>query len=865
MYSSWSARSIPLVVVVALLSLFSTTLFSLGDFRPQVANAQAGTPSIEWVNPSGHSSELSDKPEQPPPALDPGTANTYHFNAWTRNAPQGAIVEFELRQGDHEITLGRATRKGDAWDLYVPIPENFPAPTPTTTTASPTATRTATATATATQTATATATATATETATATATATETATATQTATATATSTGGLPTIPPVTPLGRRASLQQTTGPPVEEGAATVRAFLFPGENQDPIDTDDQPVEINQEDDDDPDAESPDDQAETVEIVAPDNSDRLGFYNLAAVIDVVSSAGTDNIEVSYTVSAPGTEPEWTPCGTETKEESQDGIRCTIDDEDEPGEVTGVAAVPSNEVPKMVGPLPDPTDPTQPDPDSGDAHRVIGYVQTPTTVTITPERRGNVPVGACTDNFTLLVLDQEGDKVAGADVDVHAQGPTDDLSFDTSPQTQSNPPTDENKAPDQRHGSTEAGRNCVTNQFGGAQGEHDRATPNADDIKHIEDADGTSDSGTFRFRLWSPFAGPTHITGWADTNPDDRFCFGEPSDVASVGFGQAAPSPVGQSPDACQTATATTTPTATATRTATATATSTTTPSDTGTKPPTPTGTATATATSTATVSPTATSTATTSPTATSTATTSPTATTTTSPTATSTTTTSPTATSTTTPGGAATLTLTPDEDQSSPGTQRTYTARVTTANGTPVQGAPVSWSTRGVGEFVSRQNSTDENGQARAVVTSDEPGEQGITAATTGGSDLCTDTSSHRWGPRACTILGTNGNDILRGTAEADVICGFDGNDQLRGLADNDTVLGGDGRDVVVGSGGSDFLAGGRGSDTLRGGGGRDSLRGGRGSDRHDGGPDIDNCVGGPGRDRYRRCERGRRG
>ena len=613
----------------------------------------------------------------------------------------------------------------------------------------------------------------------------------------------------------------------------MRAFLFPGENADPLDTDDQAVEINQEDDDDPDENTAEDQAETVEIAAPDNGNRFGFFNRVAVIDVASSEGTEDIEVFYTVSAPGTPPEWTACGSETKAQSSDGIRCELaDDADEPSEVNGVAAVPSDTVPMFIDPnLPPVGD--EEDPDSGDAHRVIGYVQIPSGVTITPPSRSNQPLGSCTDNFVLLVTDQEGRKVAGVDVDVHAQGPDDDLSFDTSNQT------DPNKPPDQGHTSpTESGRNCATNQFGGTQGEHDRPTPNVDDVKHIERSNTTSDSGTFRFRLWSPASGPTQITGWADNTPDDRFCTGEPAGAASIGWAQAAPAPVAESPESCQTGTATGTATSTATGTATGTATST------------ATGTATGTATSTST----STATATTSPTGTSTTTTSPT----------STTTTSPTSTSTTPPvGQAASLELSPNEDSSKPGTERTYVARVRDAQGNPVPGVDIDWTSRGVGRFVSTEDTTDELGEARAVVTSNEPGEQGITASASCGADLCSDSSSQRWGPSRCTILGTNRDDVLRGTSVRDVICGFDGDDELRGLRGGDTVIGSDGRDLLVGSGGSDFLSGGSGNDRLKGGSDRDSLRGAKGRDLLDGGSQRDDCFGGPGKDRYRRCEQRR--
>ena len=43
---------------------------------------------------------------------------------------------------------------------------------------------------------------------------------------------------------------------------------------------------------------------------------------------------------------------------------------------------------------------------------------------------------------------------------------------------------------------------------------------------------------------------------------------------------------------------------------------------------------------------------------------------------------------------------------------------------------------------------------------------------------------------------ACTITGTEGDDVLVGTEGADVICGLGGNDILHGHAGNDTLRGG---------------------------------------------------------------------
>jgi len=102
------------------------------------------------------------------------------------------------------------------------------------------------------------------------------------------------------------------------------------------------------------------------------------------------------------------------------------------------------------------------------------------------------------------------------------------------------------------------------------------------------------------------------------------------------------------------------------------------------------------------------------------------------------------------------------------------------------------------------------------------------------------------------------IFGSDADDKLQGTPDADVICGLEGNDTLRGLGGDDLVLGGDGKDRIWGGGGSDRLRGERGPDSLRGGGGPDSLSGGPGRDQLSGGPGRDRCRGGKA---TRSCER----
>lgn len=108
------------------------------------------------------------------------------------------------------------------------------------------------------------------------------------------------------------------------------------------------------------------------------------------------------------------------------------------------------------------------------------------------------------------------------------------------------------------------------------------------------------------------------------------------------------------------------------------------------------------------------------------------------------------------------------------------------------------------------------------------------------------------TASIRKGTVEC-VVGTFGDDNLRGDARDncifgrggdDVIVGLDGNDVLDGEDGDDIVLGGTGDDDLRGRGGRDELSGGAGIDLLLGGGGADGLHGG------------DDMKGGGGRDTF---------
>jgi Ca2+-binding RTX toxin-like protein len=120
------------------------------------------------------------------------------------------------------------------------------------------------------------------------------------------------------------------------------------------------------------------------------------------------------------------------------------------------------------------------------------------------------------------------------------------------------------------------------------------------------------------------------------------------------------------------------------------------------------------------------------------------------------------------------------------------------------------------------------------------------------------------------------IQGSAGADVLNGSDATDAIFGLDGNDSLFGLGGNDTISGDAGDDVLDGGAdddlltgdglggvpGNDIIHGGDGNDVvlgdaqlaLGGVGGDDQLFGDAGDDVIQPGPGVDSYDGGPGRD-----------
>jgi uncharacterized repeat protein (TIGR01451 family) len=99
------------------------------------------------------------------------------------------------------------------------------------------------------------------------------------------------------------------------------------------------------------------------------------------------------------------------------------------------------------------------------------------------------------------------------------------------------------------------------------------------------------------------------------------------------------------------------------------------------------------------------------------------------------------------------------------------------------------------------------------------------------------------------------IIGTPGNDKLKGTHGDDLIIGLGGDDKINGLKGDDCLIGGDGDDKINGNQGNDTLIGGNGDDKLNGNHGDDTIQGGSGKDKIHGNHGNDIITGDDGDDK----------
>ena len=104
------------------------------------------------------------------------------------------------------------------------------------------------------------------------------------------------------------------------------------------------------------------------------------------------------------------------------------------------------------------------------------------------------------------------------------------------------------------------------------------------------------------------------------------------------------------------------------------------------------------------------------------------------------------------------------------------------------------------------------------------------------------------------GSGADFVFGGDGDDVVNAGSGDDVVFGDAGDDAINAGRGTDNVSGNTGADVVSGGKGKDTLSGGAGNDELRGNKGKDTIRGGSGSDVLRGGQKADEITGGNGKD-----------
>ncbi|MGH2808033.1 MAG: calcium-binding protein [Actinomycetota bacterium] len=459
------ARTILAILAALLLAfvLFASDPLSAVSVAQTPTNTASPTFTINFLNPSGHSEEISNKPDGSGGASE----NEYHLVAWVNQLPPDTTVEFRYddpNQGGNETTIGVATQTAipDTFEIYWSPPGDLD----------------------------------------------------------------------------------------DQEDFTMHAVLFSGGTEVARDTESD-IEINNQS---PATPSPtsEERADTVEITDPANGEQLGFFtprdrSTNAVIEVSTSeresAGPNSFfetTVFYTTSAPGTEPDWSSCGSEEQPDEEDGMTCTVDGADDASQITAVAA-------SVVGSSDTASESTN---DSGDAHRIAPYEQIPTSMSLLPAQQNEIAQDACSAPLTATLTDQNDEPIADADLDAHAVGPTDTLGFD-------GPSGD----PPETGGHTEeAAWDCSTAVAPGEdptapdgappdrseeiQGDHN--LPDAD-RKHLESR--SNDAGQWSFQLFSPDRGGTQITVFSDLDATDTHCSSEISADASVGWIDPAPAVTG----------------------------------------------------------------------------------------------------------------------------------------------------------------------------------------------------------------------------------------------------------------------------------------------------------------------------
>jgi Ca2+-binding RTX toxin-like protein len=471
-----------LVVLLALMGMSSgpngATVLAQATESPTGSPSGPAGPQIQLLNPHpSYNPKLSQTdPEDPPKISDKydGHDRAYHIVAWTKQAPAGGTVEaYWQPSGGTERTIGLLSQvpgAGDTWEIFWDIPSDY-------------------------------------------------------------SEGSGEVIvrlfKPASGGFEKIAEHKVTAQLQHEGSYA--------------DGDDEPAE------------------ETVELTWPAQNGEIGFHKpkggfWRAVVDGVASGsepactpvggcaatgGTLRVYVFFSTAAPGEDPKYQQCGfisTSARPVKQDGSiewrqNCTLPGKTLPSEVTAMVALASEtDTPARSGIL------TQ---ESADAHRVRPYVQDVRRMNVA---LAGVPAGSsaayptgqrrtadsdCLE-FDVTVTDHNDRPVQGANVDIHLQGPSDEVGF--GDEGSSSNGSSAEKAPDKDPHTKEDVWDCDSpgNRYSDQQGDHD--VPGGSDNKHIESTLGTGldgpsgiAAGQFRFHIYSPDPGRSTLTAWVDDAP------------------------------------------------------------------------------------------------------------------------------------------------------------------------------------------------------------------------------------------------------------------------------------------------------------------------------------------------------
>lgn len=243
--------------------------------------------------------------------------------------------------------------------------------------------------------------------------------------------------------------------------------------------------------------------ETVEITSPLDGQRATFTNRRLPIRGVASAGADGVTLYYTKAGPSATPAsgaWTQCGSATLPSAsapkEFTLDCALAGADQPGLVTGVAALANNCFQNCAA---------QRLNHSGDAHRVFGVEANP-LLSVEPAETA-APIGGC-QKFVVTLQDQTRQPIPGQNLDAHLVGPGGGGNF-CAPEDGSGTP---------RRAPNDGGHLSDGNETD--EGYHDEG---GSTTRHTEAE--TTGNGRWVLGIESATPGDSQLIVWLDENDND----------------------------------------------------------------------------------------------------------------------------------------------------------------------------------------------------------------------------------------------------------------------------------------------------------------------------------------------------